>query len=79
MPPPKPMQGMGPLYTELLVDLCHNAGTHRAAALADSEAQAFLDGNRVISSTSMVTLSPGMHISVPSGRLITPVTSVVRK
>ena len=33
----------------------------------------------VISSTFMVTLSPGMHISVPSGRLITPVTSVVRK
>lgn len=33
----------------------------------------------VISSTSMVTLSPGMHISVPSGRVITPVTSVVRK
>ena len=25
------------------------------------------------------TLSPGMHISVPSGRVITPVTSVVRK
>ena len=33
----------------------------------------------VISSTLMVTLSPGMHISTPSGREITPVTSVVRK
>ncbi len=33
----------------------------------------------VISSTSITTLSPGMHISVPSGRVITPVTSVVRK
>ncbi len=33
----------------------------------------------VISSTSMSTLSPGMHISTPSGRLMTPVTSVVRK
>ena len=33
----------------------------------------------VISSTSMSTLSPGMHISVPSGRVMTPVTSVVRK
>ena len=33
----------------------------------------------VMSSTSIFTLSPGMHISVPSGSLITPVTSVVRK
>src|SRR5579875_1471477 len=32
-----------------------------------------------MSSISMVTLSPGMTISVPSGRLATPVTSVVRK
>ena len=32
-----------------------------------------------ISSMVISTLSPGMHISVPSGRLITPVTSVVRK
>ena len=31
------------------------------------------------SSTSISTLSPGMHISVPSGREITPVTSVVLK
>ena len=33
----------------------------------------------VISSISMTTLSPGMHISVPSGRLRSPVTSVVLK
>ena len=33
----------------------------------------------VISSTSISTLSPGMHISVPSGRVMIPVTSVVRK
>ena len=33
----------------------------------------------VISSTFMSTLSPGMHISVPSGREMMPVTSVVRK
>ena len=32
-----------------------------------------------ISSMVISTLSPGMHISVPSGRLITPVTSVVLK
>ena len=33
----------------------------------------------VISSTSMVALSPGMIISVPSGSVHCPVTSVVRK
>ena len=32
-----------------------------------------------ISSTDMSVLSPGMTISVPSGRVTTPVTSVVRK
>ncbi|CAM5454448.1 hypothetical protein STANM309S_05757 [Streptomyces tanashiensis] len=32
-----------------------------------------------ISSTVMAVLSPGMTISVPSGRVTTPVTSVVRK
>ena len=33
----------------------------------------------VIRSTSIVTLSPGMHISLSAGRVITPVTSVVLK
>lgn len=33
----------------------------------------------LISSTDIVTLSPGMHISTPSGRVMTPVTSVVLK
>ena len=32
-----------------------------------------------ISSTDISVLSPGMTISVPSGRVMTPVTSVVRK
>ena len=32
-----------------------------------------------ISLTEIVTLSPGMTISVPSGRITSPVTSVVRK
>src|SRR5436190_7790773 len=32
-----------------------------------------------ISLTPIVTLSPGMTISVPSGRITSPVTSVVRK
>ena len=29
--------------------------------------------------TVIAVLSPGMHISVPSGRAMSPVTSVVRK
>jgi len=33
----------------------------------------------VISSTVISTLSPGITISVPSGSVATPVTSVVRK
>ena len=33
----------------------------------------------VISSTPISTLSPGMTISAPSGRLMSPVTSVVRR
>ena len=33
----------------------------------------------VMSSTVMSTWSPGLHISTPSGRVITPVTSVVLK
>jgi len=33
----------------------------------------------VISSAEIDTLSPGMIISIPSGNVITPVTSVVRK
>ena len=33
----------------------------------------------VMSLTSMTVLSPGMTISTPSSRVMTPVTSVVRK
>jgi len=33
----------------------------------------------IMSSTCISTLSPGIHISTPSGSSITPVTSVVRK
>ena len=33
----------------------------------------------VMRATSMETLSPGMTISTPSGRVTTPVTSVVRR
>ena len=64
---------------KLLLDLGNNAGTNGVAALADSETQALFHGDGVISSTCISTLSPGMHISVPSGGVMMPVTSVVRK
>ena len=39
----------------------------------------FSSATGVISSTLIATLSPGITISTPSGRLATPVTSVVRR
>ncbi len=36
-------------------------------------------GDSGSSSTVILMLSPGMHISTPSGRVAVPVTSVVRK
>ena len=39
----------------------------------------FSSATGVISSTLIVTLSPGITISTPSGRFATPVTSVVRR
>jgi len=42
----------------LLDDLRDGSGTHRAATLADGEARALLDRDRVISSAEMVVLSP---------------------
>ena len=64
---------------KLAVDFGNNAGTYSSAALTDSETQASSIAIGVISSTSISTLSPGIHISTPSGRVITPVTSVVLK
>ena len=54
----------------LLEDLRHGTGADGAAAFADGEAQAFLHGDRPISSTVILTLSPGMTISTPSGSSI---------
>src|ERR1700734_2847209 len=50
-------------------DAGYDAGADRSASIAIG----------AISSTSIVTLSPGITISVPSGNCTTPVTSVVRK
>ena len=56
-----------------------DAGADGAAALADGEAQLLLHGDRHDQLTSIAMLSPGITISVPSGSVTTPVTSVVRK
>ena len=61
------------------MNLGYDAGTYGAAALADSEAQTLFHRDGADQFTLISTLSPGMTISVPSGRLTTPVTSVVRK
>jgi hypothetical protein len=63
----------------LLDDLGDAAGAHGTATLADGEAQPLFHGDRWINSTFISVLSPGMHISVPSGKVTCPVTSVVRK
>src|SRR5690606_14666826 len=63
----------------LLDDLAHHAGADGAAALADREAQASSIATGLISSTAIFTLSPGITISTPSGRVTAPVMSVVRK
>jgi hypothetical protein len=60
-------------------DARDDAGADGAAAFADREAQALVHGDRLISSTSIFTLSPGRTISLSAGSVTTPVTSVVRK
>ncbi len=47
--------------------------------IANRRPSSMATGIPSISSTVIFTLSPGMHISTPSGRVIEPVTSVVRK
>ena len=63
----------------LLEDLDDAAGADGAATLTDREPQTFFHRDRLLNSTTISVLSPGITISVPSGRLIVPVTSVVRK
>ena len=58
---------------QLFVDFGYDTGTNGMAAFADSETQTFFNCDRgdqigVISSTLITTLSPGITISVPSGR-----------
>ena len=60
-------------------DLSDDAGADRAAAFADGEAQLLFHRDRHDQLDSIEMLSPGITISVPSGSVTTPVTSVVRK
>jgi len=50
-----------------------------SAALADGEAQALVHGDRLDQLDHQTGVVPGITISVPSGSVTTPVTSVVRK
>jgi hypothetical protein len=63
----------------LLEDLGDAAGAHGAATLTNREPQTLIHRDRVINSTVISVLSPGITISVPSGNVTAPVTSVVRK
>ena len=53
--------------------------SQRAAAFTDSEAEALLDGDGGDQLDLHVDVIAGITISTPSGSLISPVTSVVRK
>ncbi len=63
----------------LLDDGGDDACADGAAAFADSEAQLFFHRDRHDQLDVNRALSPGMTISVPSGSVTMPVTSVVRK
>jgi hypothetical protein len=63
----------------LVLDGRDDAGADGAAAFADGEAQALFHGDRRDQLDVNFTLSPGITISVPSGSVTVPVTSVVRK
>ena len=63
----------------LLQDLGDDAGADGAAAFADRKAQPFVHRNRRDQLHRHPNIVPGITISVPSGNVTTPVTSVVRK
>ena len=68
------------LAAPYLMMLSDDAGTDGSAAFADRKAQTLVHRDRRDQLQPFIdVLSPGITISVPSGRLTTPVTSVVRK
>jgi hypothetical protein len=68
-----------PVSLVLLDDRRDDAGADGAATFADGEAQLLFHRDRHDQLNLNDTLSPGITISVPSGSVTTPVTSVVRK
>ena len=64
---------------KLLDDLGDDAGADGAATFTDGEAQPSSIAIGAISLTVMLTLSPGITISLSLGSSTAPVTSVVRK
>ena len=62
-----------------LDDLGDTTGTNGAATLTDGEAEAGLHGDGLDQLHGDLGGVAGMTMSVPSGRVMTPVTSVVRK
>jgi len=73
--PSNPRSNPHKANSTLLRDRGDDARADGAATLANSEAQLLSIAIGTINSTSMVTLSPGITISVPSGKVHTPVTS----
>ena len=65
--------------SQLSDDFGHATCADGAAAFANREALAFFHGHRRDQLTSTETLSPGITISTPGGKVTVPVTSVVRK
>ena len=87
-----PLSGMGTLFESLTFSLRTGAkGQDHSMILPTTPEPTVRPPSRIAkrrpssiatgvsSSTCIMTLSPGMHISVPSGRVMMPVTSVVRK
>ena len=64
-----------PSYYSLIAETTPEATVRPPSRIANLIPCSMATG--VISSMSMVTWSPGMHISVPAGREMVPVTSVV--
>ena len=80
LPLPSHSNGVTAPQFALLVDnSSDDTGTYRTPAFTNREAQTVVHAIGQINSTTILTLSPGITISTPSGNSQAPVTSVVRK
>ena len=57
------------MHDKSVEDFGDDAGADRSATFADRKTQALFHRNRAISVTTIFTLSPGITISTPSGKL----------